>query len=217
MSASLQPGRGTGWPLSGELVEGDVTCVPVTQESETGCAETKAGAPVLGLLGMGREAAIHRCLGKECEEASSVGAPALPVLPDWTTRGQHRAALPPPGIPAECPAPKWSGASAAPGLETHSTEEMQKAPVACTSAVQQRAMSRGAAREWRRLGGDPRFSRTHPPGTGIITSEIKLMSLPPHAQAINILAAAARGGNSGLALERGRLWERVGVLGMFLL
>lgn len=89
MSASLQPGRGTGWPLSGELVEGDVTCVPVTQESETGCAETKAGAPVLGLLGMGREAAIHRCLGKECEEASSVGAGCRRSRPPCATGLDH--------------------------------------------------------------------------------------------------------------------------------
>lgn len=50
----------------------------------------------------------------------------------------------------------------------------------------------GESRVWEGL------SWVRPPGTGIITSEIKHVSLPTHAQAINTRRAAARcGGRSG--------------------
>lgn len=49
-----------------------------------------------------------------------------------------------------------------------------------------------------RVGSRGDFSWIRPPGTGIITSEIKHVSLPTHTQAINTRAAAAWcGGRSG--------------------
>lgn len=68
-------------------------------------------------------------------------------------------------------------------------------------------------------------SQVHPPGTGIIASEIKRVSLPPHAQAINTPIAAARGGGGrhdsgmGVTLEWCGWWvqPRSRVSGVFLL